>query len=193
MNDICPICEVGSLVPGTGSQTISYNGKSLVVHGLGFAKCECCGEELVFPEVAKANDKIYADAKRGADGLWTSDRILEWRTRWRISQQQAAKILGGGVNAFSKYERGEVVQSKSMDLLMRVFNESAEARNFLLAQAGELDALGWKRQEDIVVPNVKAAAVRIDNIMDYVSGLHGLQQHAAANWEAQDVMYAEAV
>ena len=38
----------------------------------------------------------------------------------KLTQEEAAKVFGGGVNAFSKYERGEVTQSAAMDKLIRV-------------------------------------------------------------------------
>jgi hypothetical protein len=38
-----------------------------------------------------------------------------------LTQANAAEIFGGGQNAFSKYERGEVVQSLAMDRILRFF------------------------------------------------------------------------
>jgi HTH-type transcriptional regulator/antitoxin MqsA len=40
-------------------------------------------------------------------------------------------MFGGGLNAFSKYERGEVIQSEAMDKLIRVSCRYAEAWNYL--------------------------------------------------------------
>lgn len=37
-----------------------------------------------------------------------------------LSQEEAARLFGGGRNAFSKYERGEVAQSVAMDRLIRL-------------------------------------------------------------------------
>jgi len=37
-----------------------------------------------------------------------------------LSQREASELFGGGPNAFSKYERGEIIQSKSTDVLMRL-------------------------------------------------------------------------
>jgi HTH-type transcriptional regulator/antitoxin MqsA len=144
MTNHCPACEAGVLVAFRDQETITYNGRSLRVENLEFSRCSVCGDELVLPHQAKANDLVFADAKREADGLWTSARIKEWRIKWRLSQQQAAKILGGGANAFSKYERGEVLQSRSMDLLMRVFDESEGARHYLALKSGQNILNEWK-------------------------------------------------
>jgi DNA-binding transcriptional regulator YiaG len=112
---------------------------------------------MVFPDQARANDQKYSDAKREHDGLWTSARISEWRLRWGLSQQQAAQLLGGGANAFSKYERGEVIQSKPMDLLMRMYNEFPGVRESLASLAGSPSQRGW--QTDKATPTLKAVLV----------------------------------
>jgi Cys-tRNA synthase (O-phospho-L-seryl-tRNA:Cys-tRNA synthase) len=63
--------------------------------------------------------------------------------RWGLSQQKAAQLLGGGVNAFSKYERGEVMQSRSMDLLMRMYNEVPDVRDRLATLSGTVTDRRW--------------------------------------------------
>ncbi len=184
-NMICPICEAGSLLSSTASRTLAYNGKTLSVDGLQQSTCDCCGQSVVLPDQAKANDKIFADAKRASDGLWVSTRIMEWRMRWGISQAQASSMLGGGANAFSKYERGEVMQSRSMDLLMRVFNDVPEARRYLAAQAGELEALGWKTVEDERrVASPRKVVLKVDHVQ--LTGALSEVEHMPANWESYE-------
>ena len=117
-------------------EVINYAGKKLLVKNLAISRCSNCAEELVLPEQARANERVFADTKRTEEGLLTSAEIVAWRANLQLTQAQAAKLLGGGVNAFSKYERGEVIQSRSMDLLMRVVLESEEARTILAKRAG---------------------------------------------------------
>src|SRR5690606_39913720 len=42
------------------------------------------------------------------------------RETLRLTQGQAAELFGGGANAFSKCERGDVIQSVAMDRLIRL-------------------------------------------------------------------------
>lgn len=135
MSEKCPHCERGDLEARTVDETIRYNGSDLVVHGIEISACPVCSEELVLPEQARANELRFADAKRVHDGSMTSGEIVSWRKRHRLSQAQAAALLGGGVNAFSKYERGEVMQSKAMDLLMRAIDAVPSLLTFLSAKA----------------------------------------------------------
>lgn len=128
---LCPYCEKGELHIFTDSETIVHGGKQLLVPGVQLSRCDACGEEMATPEQAKVNQRLFADAKRHADGLMSSDQIRDWRKALGWSQAQAVTFLGGGANAFSKYERGEVVQSRQMDLLMRLLALSPEARQIL--------------------------------------------------------------
>nr|WP_312962956.1 type II toxin-antitoxin system MqsA family antitoxin [Stenotrophomonas indicatrix] len=128
---LCPYCESGELHSFTDTENITHGGKTLRVANAQFSRCDHCGEEMATPEQLKANQSLFADAKRRADGLMTSEEIRAWRKALRWSQAEAVALLGGGANAFSKYERGEVVQSRQMDLLMRVIALSPEARSVL--------------------------------------------------------------
>jgi len=48
-----------------------------------------------------------------------------------LTQHAASSIFGGGLNAFSKYERGEVIQSKAMDKLIRVSCRYSDAWTYV--------------------------------------------------------------
>ncbi|EMK6695522.1 type II toxin-antitoxin system MqsA family antitoxin, partial [Vibrio cholerae] len=53
------------------------------------------------------------------DGLFSSKEIADARIKLGLTQEQASIVFGGGRNAFSKYERGEVSQSAAMDKLIK--------------------------------------------------------------------------
>lgn len=136
MKSTCPFCESGELKPRVTDRTINYGGDQITVRGLLSAACDECDMEVVLQRQEKHNDKLYADAKRAHDGLLSSTQIYAWRTVCNLTQATAAKLLGGGPNAFSKYERGETIQSKPMDLLMRAYERIPALRLFLAEQAG---------------------------------------------------------
>lgn len=167
MHSRCPHCERGELESHTIEETIRYGGSQLAVPGVEISVCPVCSEELVLPEQAKANEVLFADAKRRHDGLLTSGEIVSWRKRHRLSQADAAMLLGGGVNAFSKYERGEVMQSKAMDLLMRAAQTVPGVLPFLMAEANYVCARnvshGWEAAAVVVSikRSVKARTVPV--------------------------------
>jgi HTH-type transcriptional regulator/antitoxin MqsA len=120
----CPICNIGQLQILTATESIKYKGCFLPVN-LEYALCPNCNEEMILTEQIKRNDCRTRDAWRKFDGLLTSDEIIALRNKLGITQQQAAQMFGGGVNAFSKYERGEITQSEAMDKLMRLALEES--------------------------------------------------------------------
>jgi len=130
----CPICATGELASFEEPNELQYKGKTLSVV-MEYAVCQHCGEEMILPDQIKRNDCRVRDAWRKADGLLTGAEIAELRKTLGLTQQEAARVFGGGVNAFSKYERGDVIQSEGMDKLMR-----------LALEEQPLDVYRWLRE-----------------------------------------------
>lgn len=156
MPNVCPLCEIGILQPSVVEEVIRYDGEELRVPGVAISTCASCGEELVLPSQAKTNARLFADAKRRHDALMTSHEIADWRKQMELTQAEAARLLGGGVNAFSRYERGEIIQTRSMDLLLKVLRSVPGAREFVeeisaspvqrrrVVGGGVLESSDWK-------------------------------------------------
>lgn len=139
---ICPICESGALVATTYGKELSHRGKTISVEGLQAYVCQECGELTLEASQIKANQVVIAQARKElADwertqyGRLSSREIVRLREKLHLNQVQASKVFGGGANAFSKYERGDVLQSEPMDLLMRCMMDVPEAAQWLLAKA----------------------------------------------------------
>jgi HTH-type transcriptional regulator/antitoxin MqsA len=129
---ICPVCESGELSPIVFTDVFQHNGGEIVVSGLEGYQCPACGADPVFEDQIRRNHSRIADAKRSADGLLTGAEIRALREHLQLTQKEAAEIFGGGANAFSKYERGDVAQSASMDRLLRLVGRLP----FLLRELG---------------------------------------------------------
>lgn len=117
---VCPICDEGTLRGGSHTLEFSHRGDMIFVDGLQHSVCSECGADPILPDQVRHNHAIIADARRAHDGLLTGVQIKAIRARLCLSQAQASEIFGGGANAFSKYERGEVIQSIPMDRLLRI-------------------------------------------------------------------------
>jgi HTH-type transcriptional regulator/antitoxin MqsA len=117
---VCPECEKGHLIATVYADDFQHNEKALHVDGLECYICERCGADPVFADQIRRNHRRIADAKRRVDGMLTGDGIRALRDRLGLTQQDAAALFGGGTNAFSKYERGDVIQSDSMDRLLKL-------------------------------------------------------------------------
>lgn len=139
----CPICEKGFLEEITYVDDLEIRGKEVRVEGLVLSICSHCSEETMSTAQMRANNKLVAqikfakvEAARDAQGLLSGEKIRALRETLGVTQQQAAHIFGGGANAFSKYERGETVQSEIMDRLLRISIEVPGAASWLISHAG---------------------------------------------------------
>ncbi|MCB1607010.1 MAG: type II toxin-antitoxin system MqsA family antitoxin [Xanthomonadales bacterium] len=116
----CDECGIGSLSPAVWEGVFRHGDASIKVTGLECHRCSHCGADPVFTDQIRRNQARIADAKRAHDGLLTGEQVRGVRESLKLSQQLAAQIFGGGANAFSKYERGDVIQSIAMDRLLKV-------------------------------------------------------------------------
>jgi HTH-type transcriptional regulator/antitoxin MqsA len=62
-------------------------------------------------ESARQAEKMLRDFGRGLDRLLTAADIKRIRRKLHLTQEQMAKVLGGGLKSFARYENGQVMQS----------------------------------------------------------------------------------
>ena len=101
---------------------VSHRGHSIDVRGLGGWRCSSCGEIEFDPKSAQhyaaAGDKLVLRVR----ALERSE-IRRIRLKLGLSQVTAAKLTGGGHNAFSRYERGETVAMPAVVNLFRLLDK----------------------------------------------------------------------
>ncbi len=110
----CPICGEGVLHDGRKTMTQEYKGHpyQTLVHG---AFCDKCDEAILVHDAAEEaawlafRDQVDRQAARELEAI---------RKRLKLTQAQAAKLAGGGKNAFSRYERG---QAKPVAAVINLF------------------------------------------------------------------------
>lgn len=135
----CPVCGGEKLTAATHSLALQHAGQEILVSGLEHYDCATCGADPAFPDQVRRNDLKILDARREAQKLLTGAEIRQIREGLGVSQAEAAAIFGGGAHAFSKYERGDVMQSVPMDRLLRVARAFPQVVTYL-CQAFSLPA-----------------------------------------------------
>ncbi len=118
----CPFCKKGQLHRKTIQETFRYKGHKLKLAQPG-EYCSVCSEGVLDAEDLRVTRKSLHDWQAGIDGFLTSDEVKAIRKKLRLTQQQAAQYFGGGANGFSRYERGETLQMRSTDNLLRLLNQ----------------------------------------------------------------------
>ena len=105
--------------------TIDHNGMSAKVEGLVGWCCSACGEvefdaESARRYVAAGDELVLRERER------QSKDIRRIRRKLGLSQGDAARLTGGGHNAFSRYERGEAMPMPAVLNLFRLLDKHPE-------------------------------------------------------------------
>jgi HTH-type transcriptional regulator / antitoxin MqsA len=105
--------------------TIEHAGATTTVKGLSGWRCEPCGEVEFDAESARSyaaagDELVLRDRQR------QSKEIRRIRRKLGLSQVAAARLTGGGHNAFSRYERGEVAPMPAVLNLFRLLDKHPE-------------------------------------------------------------------
>lgn len=105
--------------------TIEHAGTTATVKGLSGWRCEPCGEVEFDADSARryaaAGDELVL-----RDRQQQSKEIRRIRRKLGLSQVAAARLTGGGHNAFSRYERGEVAPMPAVLNLFRLLDKHPE-------------------------------------------------------------------
>ena len=115
----CKLCKSEDVSDYVEAEEISYKGSTLNV-STAYSLCNNCDREFISKPQILQNEAALRAAKKDYAGLLSSEEIIRARRTLSLTQEQAARVFGGGRNAFSKYERGEVSQSVAMDKLIRI-------------------------------------------------------------------------
>lgn len=106
-------------------ETIRHGNRSVTVTGLSGWVCPDCAEAILDEESSQrygqAGDELlrqYREAVR--------QEIRRIRMKLGLTQRRAAELFGGGVNAFSRYERGEVEPGPSTVKLLHLLDKHPE-------------------------------------------------------------------
>ena len=119
----CPFCEGGILHEDVRDQEYVYQKHTLLLQQPG-VYCNSCDESILESEHLKVTRITLQEFKARIDGILGPIEIKRIRKRIGLNQKEAGNIFGGGKNAFSRYEQGEIAPPKSISLLFRLFNKN---------------------------------------------------------------------
>lgn len=117
----CPFCGEESYQHQTKPMKLQYKSHSITVKQPGYW-CNKCNEGVIGGEDRIATQKELQAFRAKVDGLLSPDEIKTIREKLNLTQQKASEIFGGGINAFSRYERGETPIPKPLSQLLQLLN-----------------------------------------------------------------------
>jgi len=115
----CPFCGKESYHHQTKPMTLRYKSHSITIKQPGYW-CDECKEGVIGSEDRKATQKELQAFRAKIDRLLPPDEIKKIREKLNLTQQKASEIFGGGINAFSRYERGETPVPKPLSQLLQL-------------------------------------------------------------------------
>lgn len=114
----CPLCAEGTLRTGKQKQRLEYRGHIYEYTAKG-AFCDHCHDG--FPDHDALDEDAWLAFRDRVDAEEVAE-LVRIRKKLGLTQQQAAKLTGGGKNAFSRYERGQAKPVAAVVNLFRVLD-----------------------------------------------------------------------
>jgi HTH-type transcriptional regulator / antitoxin MqsA len=105
--------------------TIEHAGMQTEIEGLSGWRCTACGE-VEFDPLSAQRYAAEGDALVLRDRERQSQEIRRIRRKLGLTQAAAARLTGGGHNAFSRYERGETTPMPAVINLFRLLDKYPE-------------------------------------------------------------------
>lgn len=97
-----------------------------MIRGVAGSWCSVCGEVVVNGMEAGRISTIMLLVGTSKQRVVDRNFVRQVRRKLALDQQQAATIFGGGINAFSRYERGTTRPSLALIKLLLLLDEHPE-------------------------------------------------------------------
>lgn len=127
------------MVRGVRPMTITYKGQSATIDMPGWY-CDESGESIHTGEDMVVSDQALNRLKATVEGLLTPEDVRRIRKALKLTQKEAGLIIGGGPNAFQKYESGEVLVSKAITSALLLLDQNPDGLKVLKAHKGRAQA-----------------------------------------------------
>lgn len=129
--------ETGAtLVRGVRRVTLTFRNQSETIELPGWYPSEdpTADQGLHTPKDMQVSDRAINIMKAREAGVFTPTQIRAVRKKLKLSQRDAGRIIGGGPNAFQKYESGDVVLSKAADTALRLLSNNPDRLTELVGE-----------------------------------------------------------
>lgn len=137
-NPACP--ETGEpMFRDVRPMTITFKGHKATFDMPGWY-CDASDESIHTGEDMKVSDRALNRLKAQADGLLEPEAVKRIRKRLHLTQKDAGRVIGGGPNAFQKYESGEIVVSHAVMSALLLLERDPSGLTVLMQRARRKEA-----------------------------------------------------
>jgi putative zinc finger/helix-turn-helix YgiT family protein len=117
------------------SLSIRIHSEEVPVRGVPHLRCPGCDERLINLKQSREIRLQAHDRYRAKHGLLSPREIQVLREGLSLTQAQLADLLQLGANTISRWEADRLVQSSSMDVLLRLIRDVPENLRYLKEHA----------------------------------------------------------
>lgn len=122
----CLQCDDGTLLVHTKKDlTETVEGLSMSVSAVAGWHCPVCGDCEFDTGEGKRYSAALAELRRSANEK-RAHELRAMRKKLGLKQAEAGRLFGGGVNAFSEYERGKTRPPRATVVLLRLLDRHPE-------------------------------------------------------------------
>jgi HTH-type transcriptional regulator / antitoxin MqsA len=120
----CPVCGAAKLFHDTRDIAYTYKCESMVIPAVTADFCTACNESITDEsETKRVMDLMLAFNKQVNAAIVDPAYISTVRKKLDLDQKEAAEIIGGWVNAFSRYENGKAKPPLALIKRLRVLDK----------------------------------------------------------------------
>jgi HTH-type transcriptional regulator/antitoxin MqsA len=119
----CPACGARTLVHDTRDQPYTYKGRTTAIAAVTGDFCSSCGESILDAAESRRVMRDMQQFSRQVNASMVDPLfIAAVRKKLGLGQSEAARIFGGGTNAFSRYESGKTRPPLSLIKLLQLLD-----------------------------------------------------------------------
>jgi len=119
----CPSCGAANLVRDTRDLPYIYKGETTILPQVTGDFCPACGESVLDEAESRCTMNLMLEFNKQVNAsIVDPEFIASVRKKLDLDQKEAAKIFGGGVNAFSRYENGKTKPPLALVKLLKVLD-----------------------------------------------------------------------
>jgi HTH-type transcriptional regulator/antitoxin MqsA len=123
----CPVCGATELISDTRDVPFTYKGETTVIPDVTGEFCPACSESVLTMEESRRFGEYVGDfIKQVNASIVDPEFIARVRKKLSLDQREAAELFGGGVNAFSRYEKGKAKPPLALIKLFKVLDRHPE-------------------------------------------------------------------
>jgi HTH-type transcriptional regulator / antitoxin MqsA len=119
----CPVCGMAELVHDIRDLPYTYKNEFTSIPNVEGNFCPACGDVVLGAEESRrVSAQMLEFNKQVNAAIIDPNFIARTRKKLALDQQEASRLFGGGVNAFSRYETGKTKPPLSLVRLFQLLD-----------------------------------------------------------------------